>query len=109
QPQHKHQVVPEQPGRRPARLSPGAVLRARRPQRSGGARRRFPRRKAMRPLRSGAAALAFLLAALRPAAADERILGFISDVAVERNADLQPPETPPLRPHPPPTRPPTPP
>src|SRR5262249_12979423 len=54
---------------------------------------RFPRRKAMRPLRSGAAALAFLLAALRPAAADERILGFISDVAVERNGDLEVTET----------------
>jgi hypothetical protein len=47
----------------------------------------------MRALRRGAAALALLLAAVAPAAAQERILSFISDVVVERNGDLMVTET----------------
>src|SRR5262249_1926523 len=92
QPEHQHPVLPQQPDRRPRRLPAAALFRDRGPHRARS-RRRVPGEPAMRTLRPPACALLVVLGALAPAAAQERVLSFLSDVEVERNGDLLVTET----------------
>ena len=79
---------------RAVRLQGGAVLRARRRARGGGAAGRVPGSQAMSAIVAHRAGVALLFwRRSRPAGAVERILQFISDVKVERNGDLVVTET----------------
>src|SRR5207253_9898294 len=69
------------------------VLRARGPRRGGGPAGRVSGSQIMTAVARIAVTLVVLLAALAPAGAVERILRFVSDVAVERNGDLAVTET----------------